>query len=119
MASSKEWEEQKKILLEKRNYLLKKISRKKSDENSASELGHGDDLDKAAASRDQEIGYMLSNRERDELKAIDDVLKKIEEGTYGICEMCEKKIAKKRLMALPLTPYCRDCQSEMETGLKR
>ena len=117
MASSKEWEAQKKILIEKKNYILKKISQKKSDEDSASELGHGDDLDKAAASRDQEIGYMLSNRERDELKAIEGALKKIEEGRYGICEMCDKKISKKRLIALPLTPYCVDCKSEIETGV--
>lgn len=120
MVSSKEWEEQKKALLEKRRYLLKKISEKKSTKDSALELGHGDYLDKASASRDLELDYMLSNRERGEVKAIDEALRKIEDKdkTYGICEMCGKKISKKRLLALPLTPYCRDCQSEMEMGPK-
>lgn len=120
MVSSKEWEGQKKVLLEKRRYLLKKISEKKSTEDSALELGHGDDLDKASASRDLEINYMLSSRERGELKAIDEALRKIEDKdkTYGICDMCGKKISKKRLLALPLTPYCRDCQSEMEMESK-
>ena len=119
MAESKEWDDIKKILVEKRNYLIGKMSGKKNTEDSAAERDRGDDSDKATASRDLEMNYILSNRERDELKGIEKALERIEKGTYGICEMCDAKIGKKRLMVLPLTPYCLDCQSEMEEEAKR
>lgn len=118
MAENKEWTEVKKVLIDKRNYLLSKISGKQPVEESASERDHGDDSDKAAASRELEMNYILNNRERAEIKGIEKALQKIKEGTYGICEMCDEKIGKKRLMVLPLTPYCRDCQSEVEMQSK-
>jgi DnaK suppressor protein len=115
---SKQVQEQKKLLLEKREQLIRKLAEAKREENAA-ELDRGDDLDRAAASRDREIDYMLSSREREELRAIDEALEKIEMGVYGICERCEKPIGAKRLKALPLAPYCHDCQSEMEQSQAR
>jgi DnaK suppressor protein len=119
MTASKGWDDIKKILLEKRNYLIGKMSGKKNTEESAAERDRGDDSDKATASRDLEMNYILSNRERDELKGIENALERIQKKTYGVCEMCGVEIGKKRLMVLPLTPYCLDCQSEMEEESKR
>lgn len=115
---TKKSEAQKRILLEKREQLIRKLSESKREE-SAAELDRGDDLDRAAASRDQEINYMLSSRERGELRAIEEALEKIEMGVYGICERCEKTIGAKRLKALPLAASCHDCQSEMELAQQR
>lgn len=114
MISTKELEEQKKILLEKRNSILKRIDLLRSNGESNAGSNHGDDLDRAAISGELEMNYILNDRKRMELKAIDRTIKKINNGVYGICEMCGKKIGKKRLKTLPLTPYCRICQSEME-----
>ena len=115
---TKRLEAQKKLLLSKRDQLVRKLAESKR-EGEAAELDRGDDLDRAAASRDQEINYMLTSREREELRAIDEALAKIEDGTYGICERCEKPIGVKRLEAMPLAQCCRDCQSEMESAQRR
>ncbi len=115
---TKKSEDQKRLLLEKREQLVRKLAESKR-EDSAIEIDRGDDLDRAAASRDREINYMLSSREREELRAIEEAIEKIETGLYGVCERCEKTIGAKRLQALPLAPYCRDCQSEMELAQKR
>lgn len=111
-------ETHKKLLLAKREQLVRKLAEAKREGNAA-ELDRGDDLDRAAASRDQEINYMLSSREREELRAIDEALDKIESGVYGTCERCDKAIGVKRLEAMPLALFCRDCQSEMELAQKR
>ena len=115
---TKKSEAQKRLLLDKREQLVRRLAESKR-EVSALELDRGDDLDRAAASRDREINYMLSSREREELRAIEEALEKIDEGIYGVCERCDKTIGAKRLQALPLAPYCRDCQSEMELAQRR
>jgi DnaK suppressor protein len=117
-ATKKQIEAQRKLLTAKREQLVRKLTETKR-ENDATELDRGDDLDRAAASRDQELNYMLTAREREELRAINEALEKIEDGLYGACERCEKHIGAKRLQALPLAPYCRDCQDEMEVAQRR
>ncbi len=45
---------------------------------------------------------------------IDDALKKIQEGDYGVCETCSGKIKKERLKAIPYTKFCHNCQQKLE-----
>lgn len=52
------------------------------------------------------VEFALENR----LRNINLALKKIEEGTYGICEKCGKKIPKERLAAIPEANFCIKCQ---------
>lgn len=47
-----------------------------------------------------------------ELKKNKKALKKIEKGTYGICEKCGKKIAKKRLEVYPEAETCTSCNKK-------
>lgn len=46
--------------------------------------------------------------------AIDDALEKIENGTYGSCDVCGKEIARDRLEVMPSTTLCRDCKEAEE-----
>ena len=46
---------------------------------------------------------------------IDEALRRIEDGTYGICEICGQLIRKPRLMNMPFVHTCMECQSEMES----
>jgi len=46
--------------------------------------------------------------------AIDDVLRKLDEGTYGICEECGEEISEKRLTVLPTATLCVCCQENKE-----
>ena len=42
----------------------------------------------------------------------------IEDGVYGACNECEHKIPKTRLKAIPYTPYCVKCASQIESELR-
>jgi len=43
-------------------------------------------------------------------------LDRLKQGSYGICELCQKKIPVSRLNALPFSTTCIHCQREMESG---
>ena len=63
---------------------------------------------------EQNNTILLMNSEGETLEAIEGALERIEKGTYGICIECESKIPKTRLKAIPYTPYCVKCASELE-----
>lgn len=68
------------------------------------------------ASDDYERDFSLgrATEEQGLLYSIDEALKRVEEGTYGSCTQCNKPIAKKRLVALPHTALCIECQKKNE-----
>jgi len=73
---------------------------------------HQADAGSDAYDRDFALG-MLS-KEQGSLYEIDEALKRIEDGSYGVCEICEKPIRHDRLEALPFTRYTVECQAELE-----
>ncbi|NQT47233.1 MAG: TraR/DksA C4-type zinc finger protein [Candidatus Omnitrophica bacterium] len=75
--------------------------------------------DMATDNYDREFSLGLADNELKILYSIDDALERIKEGTFGICENCEKPIAKRRLMALTHTKFCLSCMSEEEKANKR
>ena len=68
---------------------------------------------------DREFALSLVSSEQEALYEIEGALKRIDLGTFGTCECCEKVIAKERLMAVPFARMCVRCQSEMERNHKR
>ncbi len=72
--------------------------------------------DQGSESFDQVFALSLASSEQDTLFEIGDALRRIEEGTYGICEMSGEPIEKARLEALPYTRYSVKAQSELEKG---
>ena len=50
------------------------------------------------------------------LQKIDEAIHRIDDGTYGICDMCGQLIRKARLQHLPFAHTCMECQSEMEAN---
>jgi DnaK suppressor protein len=73
-----------------------------------------DAYDLATEERDREINMILSDRERGKLQAIEEASERIADGTYGVCEDCESDIAEGRLVAMPFTRLCVQCQAERE-----
>jgi len=67
----------------------------------------------------RELNLELASNEREILHAIDDGLRRIENGVYGICVDCEVPIPKSRLKVIPYTPLCKKCQEEREKDLPR
>ena len=63
---------------------------------------------------DRDFALSLLSQEQDALYEIEEALKRIELGTYGICEMSGKPIAHPRLEALPFARYTVECQSQIE-----
>lgn len=63
---------------------------------------------------EQEFTLGLMENDEDTLGRIEAALERIEDGAYGSCVECEGRIPKTRLNAIPYTPYCVDCASEIE-----
>ena len=63
----------------------------------------------------------LSTREtlQRELALVEDALRRIEGGTYGICVDCRRRIAPERLEVLPYAPRCIDCARTFERAQRR
>jgi len=58
--------------------------------------------------------YQIYLKQKQELKEIEEALKKIEEGRYGICEMCDEPISEERLKIKPHAKYCIICREIIE-----
>ena len=63
---------------------------------------------------EQEFTLGLIENEEEVLRAIDEALKRIEDGTFGPCQSCGKPIRKTRLKAIPYAGLCIKCQREEE-----
>jgi DnaK suppressor protein len=74
----------------------------------------GDSADLAFDSGSEEIASQLAELESRELGQIERALARLRQGTYGLCEMCQKKIPVARLNALPFSTTCVQCQREIE-----
>jgi RNA polymerase-binding protein DksA len=72
--------------------------------------------DFATVTFDRELDYTLEENEERLLTAIDGALKRIEDGTYGVCRTCGRPIGDERLEALPWTTQCIDCKRREERG---
>lgn len=65
---------------------------------------------------EQDNTILLMNNEGETLAQIEAALERIENGDYGRCLECSCKIPKMRLKAIPYTPYCVKCASELESS---
>lgn len=65
---------------------------------------------------ERQVSLNLVSSEHDEVVAIDDALRRLDEGTYGVCEECHDPIEKARIKALPFVRLCVKCQSDSEKG---
>ena len=70
--------------------------------------------DQATDNFDTEFNLDLASGEQRFLNEIDEAIKRIEEGSFGVCEQCQKPISIKRLKAVPYTRHCIKCQEGME-----
>jgi len=80
-----------------------------------------DPTDRASMESDRNFLLKIRDRERKLILKIKGALEKIDNGTFGICEVCEEEISEKRLKARPVTTLCIDCKTkqEAEEKLKR
>jgi len=93
--------------------VAKDTLRSRAEGSEASAFGmHTADAGSDAYDRD--FALSLLSQEQDALYEIEQALKRIELGTYGICEMSGKEISQIRLEAMPFARYTVECQAEIE-----
>ncbi len=73
-----------------------------------------DDGDWAVVDISEDVSLRMLSTHRDAMRDIDEAVRKIDEGTYGICEECGEAISEKRLSILPAATLCIDCQENKE-----
>ena len=107
------------MLQEMKQSLMKEMHGRVKGETEGIKDEGRDTYDLASDERDREINFILNDREREKLLAIDESLQRIADKTYGICESCEGEIQLGRLKILPFTRLCVKCQEENEKESKR
>jgi len=63
---------------------------------------------------ERETALNIATGESQRLRDVADALKRIEEGTFGVCEGCDEPIPKKRLEVFPAARYCVKCKAKLE-----
>jgi DnaK suppressor protein len=115
----KELDKFRKLLLSERDGIVQHLMELEGASVNQLAQGGGDSVDIASLEITQSAIQKLGNREKKLLNKIDYALKKIDDGDYGVCEKCGEDIAPGRLEARPVTQYCIDCKTELESNERR
>ena len=107
----------KKKLLNRRDELVKTITRTEEEGRQADDDPTVDLADKAANSYTKEFLFGQTSTDRNMLNMIDEALKRIRNEDYGQCLSCQEEMQTKRLEAVPCAKHCIACQEKMEQGL--
>jgi len=81
---------------------------------SEKEENFPDPTDRASLETDRNFLLRVKDRERKLITKIQEALKRIDDGSYGVCELCGEEISEKRLEARPVTTCCIECKKEEE-----
>jgi len=122
---TKDLEQFKKLLLDKRRLLVGDVSALESAALQTNRQDASGDLSKmpldmadiGSDNYEQEFTIGLIETEQATLREIDDAIKRIENKTFGKCTACGGLIPKARLKAKPHALYCIECKRRQEKGL--
>jgi DnaK suppressor protein len=112
--TKKELKKFQELLEEKRKVVLERARQMLSEGMVLDANDLPDEMDLASSEYIQSFEFRLRGREKSLLSKLDLALKKIDDGTFGICEICEEPIGKKRLEARPETSLCIKCKEDQE-----
>ncbi|MFA5262481.1 MAG: TraR/DksA C4-type zinc finger protein [Opitutaceae bacterium] len=116
-----------KLLIDLRDHLTGQLDQhteetlKRSAKDDAGDLSsYGQHMaDAGTDTFDRDFALSLVSNEQEALSEIDAAIKRIKIGTYGICEVTGKPIAKERLSAVPFTRYSAEAQKDIEKNRYR
>ncbi len=111
-----------KLLVDMRKHLTEGIERhseetlKRSSKDDAGDLSaYGQHMaDAGTDTFDRDFALSLVSSEQEALSEIEAAIKRVRDGTYGICEITTKPISKERLLAVPFTRYSAEAQKQIE-----
>ena len=108
----------KKGLFDRQQLLTEEVKEKRertaAEGNEDASGGVGDAGDESVTRMMTDLGLEEAGRDLEELQGIDEALRRIDEGIYGICEECGREIDERRLEAQPTATRCIACQSQHE-----
>jgi RNA polymerase-binding transcription factor DksA len=115
------------LLLDLRKHLTAGIElhseetlKRSSKEDSGDLSSYGQHMaDAGTDTFDRDFALSLVSSEQEALTEIDAAIKRIHDGSYGVCEITQKPIAKERLLAVPFTRYSAEAQKDLEKNRYR
>lgn len=110
------------LLVDLRNHVLASLGEhteetllKSAKDDSGDLSGYGQHMaDAGTDTFDRDFALSLVSSEQEALSEIEEAIKRIKDGTYGICESTQKPISKERLLAVPFTRYSAEAKKEVE-----
>ncbi len=108
---AKELQRYKRLLIEKRQELVTASTSAGAVIPPAGRV-EGDPVDQANAEAEAKLEIQLHFTDARLLRAIENALSRITHHGYGVCESCNRPIAKVRLEAVPWTRHCRHCKEQ-------
>jgi len=116
-----------KLLIDLRTHLTEGIERhseetlkRSAKEDSGDLSSYGQHMaDAGTDTFDRDFALSLVSSEQEALSEIDAAIKRVRDGSYGVCEITAKPIAKERLLAVPFTRYSAEAQKEIERNRHR
>ncbi|MFA5118857.1 MAG: TraR/DksA family transcriptional regulator [Candidatus Omnitrophota bacterium] len=120
--NKKELTDFRKFILKRKDEILDSINHiseetlKKSQKDASGDIsGYSYHMaDVATDTYDREFSLGLASNDRELLYELDDAMKRIDEGTFGVCEDCKSVISKTRLKVIPYARFCIKCQEKNE-----
>jgi DnaK suppressor protein len=104
-----------KLLLEKQRELSSALGAAQSRVPAAGGL-EGDLIEQANADEEAELQIRLHQTDGRLLRAIEEALDRMRQGTYAVCVVCKQPISKARLEAVPWTHLCRECKERKRSA---
>ena len=101
------------LLTQKINELLDEAE-KTVTEMTTEKVNFPDPTDRASLESDRNFELRIRDRERKLIAKMQEAIKRIDDGTFGVCEGCSGPISEKRLMARPVTTLCIECKTKQE-----
>jgi len=102
------------LLTRKINDLLDEAGKTVSEMTSGVRENYPDPNDRASLESDRNFELRIRDRERKLIIKMQEALKRLDDGVFGICEVCTGPISEKRLMARPVTTLCIECKMKQE-----
>ena len=102
------------LLTDKRDEIIKKAKQTLEEDMTLDSNDLPDEMDLASSEYLQSFTFRLRGREKAFLDKIQKALRKIDDGSFGVCEECGDEISIKRLEARPETTLCIKCKEDQE-----
>lgn len=116
--NKKESKKFEKLLLTERDRLSTGLRQIEEDTLYETTTGNAGDLTSYAEvgteNFERETALNIASGESQRLREVSEALQRIQSGSYGICEGCEKEIPRKRLEVFPAARFCVECQAKLE-----